>query len=160
MNIALGKSFLRRLLGMILQVDAELICVLATSVSSPCIRWRLAKYFLVFFSHFREMPLTGLLMFPASIWLHSYPAPAVCFWLFLLADSRTWLSRMFWRLRNLRLLFSFTFSFVVFCLCPIPINFTRRASNVKPAINWPFMISSAKIKDQRSTRRQNSTVKS
>ena len=97
-----------------------------------------------FFPHFREMPLTGLLMFPASIWLHSYPAPAVCFWLFLLADSRTWLSRMFWRLRNLRLLFSFTFSFVVFCLCPIPINFTRRASNVKPAINWPFMISSAK----------------
>lgn len=37
-----------------------------------------------------------------------------------------------------------TFAWVVMCLCPIPINFTRRASNVKPAINWPLVISSAK----------------
>ena len=59
MNIALGKSFLRRLLGMILQVDAELICVLATSVSSPCIRWRLAKYFLVFFFPFQGNATDG-----------------------------------------------------------------------------------------------------
>ena len=30
------------------------------------------------------------------------------------------------------------------CLCPSPINFTRKASDVKPAINWSVMSSSAK----------------
>ncbi len=43
---ALGNSFLRRLLGMVLQVDAESICAFTTFVFSPCIRCRLAKYFL------------------------------------------------------------------------------------------------------------------
>ena len=39
---------------------------------------------------------------------------------------------------------SLTFSWVVLCLCPFPISFTRRASDVRPAINWSLMSSSAK----------------
>ena len=42
---ALGNSFLKRLLGMVLQVDAESICTFTTFVFSPCIRCRFAKYF-------------------------------------------------------------------------------------------------------------------
>lgn len=37
-----------------------------------------------------------------------------------------------------------TFSCVVLCLCPFPNNFTPRASDVKPVINWSLMSSSAK----------------
>ena len=33
---------------------------------------------------------------------------------------------------------------VFLCLCPFPISFTRRASDVKPAINWSLISSSAK----------------
>ena len=42
---ALGNRFLRRLLGIVLQVDAESICALTTFVSLSCMRCRLAKYF-------------------------------------------------------------------------------------------------------------------
>ena len=46
---ALGNSFLRRLLGIVLQVDAESICAFTTFVFSPYIRCRLANFFLVNF---------------------------------------------------------------------------------------------------------------
>ena len=40
---------------------------------------------------------------------------------------------------------SVTFVWAVFlCLCPFPISFTRRVSDVKPAINWSLISSSAK----------------
>ena len=53
------------------------------------------------------------------------------FWLFSLADSRTWLPQIFWR-------------WLVLCLYLFPINFTRRASDVKLAINWSLLICSEK----------------
>ena len=43
---ALGTSYFRRLLGVVLQVDAESICALTTFDFLPCMRCRLAKYFL------------------------------------------------------------------------------------------------------------------
>ena len=43
---ALGNSFLRRVLEMVLQVDAESICALTTFVFSSCLSCRFAKYFL------------------------------------------------------------------------------------------------------------------
>ena len=42
----LGNSFLIRVLRMVLQVDAESICILTTFVFSPCLTCRFPKYFL------------------------------------------------------------------------------------------------------------------
>ena len=42
---ALGNSFLRRLLSIVLQVDAESICALTTLDFLPCMRCRLEKIF-------------------------------------------------------------------------------------------------------------------
>ena len=39
---------------------------------------------------------------------------------------------------------SLTFAWVVLCLCPFPISFIPRASDVRPAINWSLMSSSTK----------------
>lgn len=196
---ALGSSYFRRLLGVVLQVDAESICALTTFDFLPCMRCRLAKYFLAKWavSHSvtkpslpmssetkvdcccrdcRRVPLlqTRVKWQVMPHFPHIFPIAGQCCWqgcwcfpphqkhcedssdllvkwtcscwVFLAvfislfaADAVT--SNVLAASTTSR---NLTFSCVVLCLCPFPINFTRRASDVSRAINWSLMSSSAK----------------